>query len=205
MGRIIAEIFLRITGWDAEGERPTSKKFVLIASPHTSNWDLAYLLACTMRYKIRPRWMGKHTLFHGPMGWVMRAVGGIPIRRHLRENVVEQMTRQFEERDELCLTVPPEGTRGLTPFWKSGFYHIARSAQVPIVLGYLDYARKRGGFGPEFEPTGDIKADMDHIRAFYAGKVGKHPENFGEIRLREELEEDDATDGIEGSIPESRA
>ena len=208
MARFIADLFLRITGWDVEGERPKAPRYVLIAAPHTSNWDLAYLLALAGRYHVRPRWMGKHTLFRGPMGPVMRLLGGIPIRRHLRENVVQQMARAFTEHDEPCLTIPPEGTRRLVPCWKSGFYHIATTARVPIVFGYLDYARKRGGFGPEFLPTGDLKADMDLIRAFYAGKVGKHPECFGEIRLREEMEEADsidAVDGIEGELPEARS
>jgi len=202
IGRFIADLFLRITGWEIEGEAPAADKFVLIAAPHTSNWDLAYLLALAMRYGVRPRWMGKHTLFRGPMGPVMRAVGGIPIRRHLRENVVQQMARAFVEHDTLCLTVPPEGTRGQAPMWKSGFYHIARTANVPISLGYLDYARKRGGFGPELLPTGDLKADMDVIRAFYADKVGKHPECFGEIRLREELDDDELGDELETAAPE---
>jgi len=186
MMRMLAEAFLRLTGWKSEGSEPQAKKFVLLAAPHTSNWDLAYLLAIAVRFDVTPHWMGKHTLFRGPMGWLMRRLGGIPIRRHLRENVVEQMTRAFEEHDEFCLTIPPEGTRGRAPHWKSGFYHIARSADVPIVFGYLDYASKRGGLGPEFRPTGDLKADMDVIRAFYAGIRGKHPEDAGEIRLQEE-------------------
>ena len=186
MGTWIAEFFLRLTGWETEGERPRSPKVVLIAAPHTSNWDLAFLLALAMRYDMKPYWMGKHTLFRGPMGWVMRRVGGIPIRRHKREDVVQQMTRVFAERETLCLTVPPEGTRGHVPYWKSGFYHIARGAQVPVVLGYLDYARKRGGFGPEFQLTGDIPADMERIRIFYADKLGKFPACFGKVRLREE-------------------
>jgi len=192
VGRFVADLFLRITGWETEGERPSAAKYVLIAAPHTSNWDLAYLLALAARYGVRPYWMGKHTLFRGPMGPVMRALGGIPVRRHLRENVVQQMARAFTERDELCLTVPPEATRGAAPYWKSGFYHIARTARVPIHLGYLDYARRRGGFGPELVPSGDLVADMDVIRAFYADKVGRHPECFGEIRLREESEADEA-------------
>lgn len=185
----IAQLFLRWTGWEIEGPKPRSPKIVLVAAPHTSNWDLAYLLALAVRYDLRPRWMGKHSLFRGPMGWVMRGLGGIPVRRDRRGNLVEQMTRVFAEREELCLTVPPEGTRGRAECWKSGFYHIARGAGVPIVLGYLDYARRRGGFGPEFHPTGDLVADMDRIRAFYADKVGRYPECFGEVRLREEAEE----------------
>jgi 1-acyl-sn-glycerol-3-phosphate acyltransferase len=201
MGRLVAELFLRITGWDVEGELPPDRHFVLVAAPHTSNWDLAFLLALSLRYGVRPRWMGKHTLFRGPMGPVMRALGGIPVRRHLRENVVQQMARAFTEHEDLCLTVPPEGTRGRAPYWKSGFYHIATTARVPLVLGYLDFARRRGGFGPWFHPTGDLKADMDRIRAFYADKTGRHPECFGEIRLREEIDEEEPLDGIEGELP----
>jgi 1-acyl-sn-glycerol-3-phosphate acyltransferase len=186
MGTWIAEWFLRLTGWETEGERPRSPRIVLVAAPHTSNWDLAFLLALATRYDMKLHWMGKHTLFRGPMGWVMRRVGGIPVRRDLRQSLVQQMADTFAERQTLVLTVPPEGTRGRSEYWKSGFYHIARSAGVPLVLGYLDYARKRGGFGPEFHPTGDVGADMERIRAFYADKVGRYPECFGEVRLREE-------------------
>ena len=97
------------------------------------------------------------------------------------------MARVIEDADQIALTVPAEGTRGYTPHWKSGFYHIARSARVPIVLGYLDYARRRGGFGPELIPTGDVRQDMDEIRAFYADKQGRYPELAGDVRLKEEM------------------
>lgn len=186
MLRWLAEAFLRLTGWETEGERPTADKFVLIAAPHTSNWDLAYLLAMAFRFDLSPRWMGKHTLFRGPMGSLMRRLGGIPIHRHLRGNVVDQMSAAFAASHTLCLTIPPEGTRGRAPHWKSGFYHIARTADVPIVLGYLDFGRRRGGLGPELHTTGDLKADMDVIRAFYKDVRGKHPEACGPIRLAEE-------------------
>ncbi|NNL66060.1 MAG: acyltransferase [Myxococcales bacterium] len=186
MGRWLAELFLRLNGWQTEGQTPEAKKFVLIAAPHTSNWDLAYLLAMAVRFDIKPRWMGKHTLFRGPMGTVMRALGGIPIRRHLRENVVDQMKRTFDENEVLALTIPPEGTRGHTDHWKSGFYHIAVGAGVPLVFSYLDFGRKVGGIGPTYVPTGDVKADMDVIRAFYRDMQGRSPEDFGPIRLKEE-------------------
>jgi 1-acyl-sn-glycerol-3-phosphate acyltransferase len=97
------------------------------------------------------------------------------------------MARAFEARESLALVVSAEGTRGYTPHWRSGFYHIARAAGVPVVLGYLDYARRRGGFGPAILPTGDIRSDMDEIRDFYADKVAKHPDRVGEIRLKEEM------------------
>ena len=187
MKRMLAKLFLRLTGWEAEGGRPVEHKFVLIAAPHTSNWDLAYLLALAAIYDIRVSWMGKHSLFRWPMGPVMQSVGGIPVRRDRRTNMVDAMAAEFDERDTLALVVPTEGTRGYTPHWKSGFYHIARKAKVPIVMGFLDYRRKRGGFGPALLPSGDLREDMDEIRGFYADKVGKHPDGFGEIRLKEEM------------------
>jgi 1-acyl-sn-glycerol-3-phosphate acyltransferase len=159
---------------------------VLIAAPHTSNWDLAYLLALAETFDVRISWLGKHTLFRPPLGALMRSVGGIPVVRHQRGQLVAYATKLFAERAELALAVPAEGTRSRAEYWKSGFYHIARSAGVPIVCGYLDYARRRGGFGLSFEPTDDVRADMDRVRAFYADKVGRYPACFGPVRLKEE-------------------
>jgi len=116
----------------------------------------------------------------------MRSVGGIPVVRHQRGQLVAEASKLFAERDELALVVPAEGTRSRAEHWKSGFYHIARSAGVPIVCGYLDYARRRGGFGLTLPATGDVRADMDRIRAFYADKVGRYPEKFGPVRLQDE-------------------
>ncbi|MCG8589110.1 MAG: lysophospholipid acyltransferase family protein [Proteobacteria bacterium] len=186
MRKRLALWFLGRTGWEPEGVRPTEPRFVLIAAPHTSNWDLPYLLALAVVFDVRVSWMGKHGLFRPPLGWLMRRLGGIPVVRHRRGNLVAQMARAFGERESLALVVPAEGTRGYVTHWKSGFYRIAEAAGVPIVMGYLDYARRRGGFGPALHPSGDVGADMDRIRAFYADKVGKYPECFGEVRLAEE-------------------
>jgi 1-acyl-sn-glycerol-3-phosphate acyltransferase len=186
MMKLLARTFLACTGWRAEGRRPAPDKFVLIGAPHTSNWDLLYLLALAQIFGVRVSWMGKHTLFRWPMGWLMTRLGGIPVRRHVRENAVKQMANAFRDAGALALTVPAEATRRYTDHWKSGFYHIAREARVPIVMGYLDYARKRGGFGPELLPTGDVKRDMDEIRHFYGDKTGKYPECFSQVRLKEE-------------------
>lgn len=187
MRRALASLFLRATGWRPEGRRPASRRYVLIAAPHTSNWDLAYLLALATIYDVRVSWMGKHSLFRGPWGALLRRVGGIPVDRRHRGNLVRQMTEFFESTERLALTVPAEGTRSYAPHWRSGFYHIARSANVPVVLGYLDYQRKRGGFGPELVLTGDVAQDMDEIRSFYSDKVGRYPERFGPVRLKEEM------------------
>lgn len=186
---------MKLTGWEPEGKAPEARKFVLLAAPHTSNWDLPYLLALATVFGIRVSWIGKHTLFVGPMGPIMRFFGGISIDRRKRSNMVAQMAEAFEKADYLALTVPPEGTRSRVPHWKSGFYHIAREANVPIVLGFLDYKRRRGGFGPEIIPTGDIKADMDRIREFYKDKIAKYPEKFGDVRLKEEDPAPDAAAG----------
>jgi 1-acyl-sn-glycerol-3-phosphate acyltransferase len=185
--RLLAKGFLGLTGWRPEGQRPVARRYVVIAAPHTSNWDLAYLLAFSVIFDVKIRWMGKQQLFRGPMGTVMRMLGGVPVHRERRNDLVEQMADFIRESDEIALTVPAEGTRSYVPHWRSGFYHIARAAEVPIVLSYLDYARRRGGFGPELVPTGNVREDMDEIRAFYADKQGRYPERFGEVRLKEEM------------------
>jgi len=187
MGKFVARWFLRLTGWEREGSTPVESKFVLIAAPHTSNWDLAYLLAMAAVSDLKISWMGKHQLFRPPLGWFMRALGGIPIVRHQRRNMVDQMIEAFSEREQLALVVPVEATRARTEHWKSGFYHIASQAGVPIVMSYLDYARKRGGFGPSLIPSGDLRRDMDEFRAFYEPISAKHPEEFGPVRFEKEI------------------
>jgi 1-acyl-sn-glycerol-3-phosphate acyltransferase len=182
----LAKRFLRLTGWALEGERPTARGYLLIAAPHTTNWDLVYFLAHAWAFGISPSWMGKHTLFRGPLGPVMRWLGGVPVYRTRVGGLVSQMAQAFQRDPDLVLTVPPEGTRARATHWKSGFYQIARAAKVPIVMGYLDYERRRGGLGPELVPGDDVRADMDEIRAFYADKHGKYPDRFGDIRLAEE-------------------
>lgn len=182
----LAKGFLWLTGWTREGEVPAARSYVLIAAPHTTNWDLLWFLAHAWAFGVRVSWMGKHTLFRGPMGTVMRWLGGVPVRRDRAGGMVAQMADAFARRPDLVLTVPPEGTRRYVAHWKSGFYQIARAAGVPIVLGYLDYARKCGGLGPALIPTDDLGADMDEIRAFYADKQGLHPDRFGAVRLKEE-------------------
>ena len=184
--RTIGHAFLKAAGWKVEGNRPPIDRYVIIAAPHTSNWDMPFMLAFAFIYDIPVRWMGKHTLFKPPFGPFMKMLGGMPIVRHRPGGIVEQMVEAFEENDELVLMVPAEGTRSYVDYWKSGFYRIAVAADVPVVLSYLDFSRKEGGIGPALKMTGDVHADMDRIRAFYAGKTGLRPENVGVIRLREE-------------------
>jgi 1-acyl-sn-glycerol-3-phosphate acyltransferase len=173
-------------GWRVEGTLPETRKFVFIAAPHTSNWDLPFMLATAYILGVEISWMGKHTLFEGPFGWFMRALGGIPVNRTAPQGLVQQVAAVFQRSDTLILAIPPEGTRKKVAYWKSGFYHIARSAQVPIGLSFLDFGRKVAGLGPLITPTGDIRADMEQVRAFYRDIRGKHPALESEPRLREE-------------------
>ena len=180
---LVGRIILKVSGWKDVGHKPPFRKYVLIAAPHTSNWDLVFMLAIGKAAGIHPSWMGKHTMFRGLFGRMLRWLGGVPVDRTARRDVVQQMADAFAEADDLVLAIPPEGTRSLTKQWRSGFYHIARAANVPVVMGFLDYARKEGGIGPAVHLTGDPKADMDVLRAFYSEKKGRFPERFGPIRL----------------------
>ena len=130
--------------------------------------------------------MGKHTLFEGPFGRFFRYLGGVSVDRRKSLDQVAQIVKLFEERERMVLVIAPEGTRGTTAYWKSGFYHIARGAKVPLVLGFLDYKKKRGGVGEVFLPGDNLEADVDRIRTFYAGVTAKHPERFSNIRLKSE-------------------
>ncbi|MFO0948125.1 MAG: lysophospholipid acyltransferase family protein [Planctomycetota bacterium] len=188
MLKLLAKGFLRWNGWEPEGELPPERSFVLVSAPHTSNWDFVYLLALASVYGIRLRWIGKHTLFMWPFGGLMRFLGGVSIDRRSRQNMVEQVCEAFRTRPDLIIAVPPEATRSRAEHWKTGFYYMALGAKVPIVLGFLDYKRRRGGFGPSFHPSGDIDADMKKIRDFYQNITGKHPEHFGPIRIKPPVE-----------------
>jgi 1-acyl-sn-glycerol-3-phosphate acyltransferase len=182
----LAKRWLEKAGWSIEGSAPKEPKFVLIAAPHTSNWDLVYALACGTALGLSIHWMGKDSLFRGPAGVCLRLLGGIPVDRSAHHDLVQTMAREFARHERFVLLVPPEGTRKAVQYWKSGFYRIAQQAGVPIALGVLDYRTKRVGLGPMVWPSDDVRADMARIRAFYADKQGKHPEGFASPRLREE-------------------
>jgi 1-acyl-sn-glycerol-3-phosphate acyltransferase len=177
-------MFLKMLGWRVEGEIPSIKKFVIIAAPHTSNWDFPITLAVAFALKVKIYWMGKAAMFRWPFGALLRWLGGIPIDRSRTHNMVDQSVQAFQERDNLIMVVPPEGTRKKVSYWKTGFYHIARGAGVPIVLGFLDYRRKAGGIGPTFFPTGRIGEDLNQIHAFYAAITGKRQRQFGNAVVR---------------------
>ncbi|MEZ6187149.1 MAG: lysophospholipid acyltransferase family protein [Planctomycetota bacterium] len=185
--RAIGRLYLRVAGWSVAGEVPPDPKFVMIAAPHTSNWDFPYMIAISYALGVRLRWLGKASLFRFPFGIFMRGMGGIPVDRSKRNNLVDQVADAFARHERLIVTVPAEGTRaGGTGYWKSGFYRMAQAAGVPIALGFLDFTNKRGGIGPMIVPTGDVQADMDRIRAFYRAEMAKFPADFTQPRLRDE-------------------
>ena len=186
MKKWVAVQILRLLGWKIEGNRPQIKQCVLIAAPHTSNWDFPMMILFTTAFELKIQWMAKHSLFIPPLGFIMRALGGIPIIRHRRNDMVNSMIEQFKNQDQLFLVMPTEGTRGWAEHWRSGFYYIAHGAGIPILPSYLDYSKKRGGFGPEITTSGNIEADMEVLREFYAPMHGKFPDLSGPIRLREE-------------------
>ena len=162
-------------GWRAHGVMPEPRKFVLIAAPHTSNWDFFYFLGLTDDLGIKPHFMAKASLFRWPFTNFMLDMGGVPVDRTSNKNYVQQMIEEFGRRDEFMLTIAPEGTRGTVKAWKTGFYHIAVGAGVPLVLGMMDYGSKTGGLGPAIWPTGDYKADMAEVAKKYAKVRPKHP------------------------------
>lgn len=184
MRKKLAEFLLSLLGWSVESKLPDTKRFVVIGAPHTSNWDFPIGLLGMWALDANFRWVGKHTLFTGPFKWLFTWLGGIPVDRRVHTGFIHRSAELLQESERMALCLAPEGTRSRTEYWKSGFYHIATEAGVPIALGYLDYSTKTLGVGAYFQPSGDIDADMEIIRKFYQGKVGKRPEQQGEVRLR---------------------
>jgi 1-acyl-sn-glycerol-3-phosphate acyltransferase len=159
------------------------RKFVVIAAPHTSNWDFLLFLAVVHHFGIRARVIGKASLVRWPFGSLMRRLGVIPVRRDAPQGLVDQVVATFGAVEDLALTIAPEGTRKWASHWHSGFYRIAVAAGVPIVLAFIDGDRSVAGLGPILEPTGDIEADMELIRDFYLPIRGIRPQKGGPITL----------------------
>lgn len=169
-------LLYRMRGWRAVGIVPEPQRFILIAAPHTSNWDFVNFLGLTADLGIRPFFMGKLSLFRWPIGGFIRQMGGVPVDRRGGGNVVQQMVDEFARRTEFMLTVAPEGTRGKAAKWRTGFYQIAMAAKVPLVVGFMDYGTKTGGLGPLIWPTGDFRADMMKVFEVYKGCTARFPE-----------------------------
>ena len=163
-------------GWSISGTLPPDRKFVIMGASRTSNWDFLVFLGAVHAVGRQIRFIGKHSLFRWPLGGFMRALGGVPVDRGSRHDLVSQIVDQFQAHDDFILVVAPEGTRSFTTQWKSGFYQIALKAGVPIVAAGPDYPSKRGVFGPVIRPTGDYQADIRPALAFFRTLTPKHPE-----------------------------
>ena len=173
----ISHLILKIAGWRVVGTLPHSTRFVIIAAPHTSNWDFPLMLLISFAMEMKVNWMGKDAIFRKPFKGFFKWLGGIPIDRSSNNNVVQQSIDTLTHNENLALIVPPSGTRQRVTRWKTGFYHIANGAKVPIALGFLDYQKKIGGIGPHLVPQGNLAVDMEIISKFYAQVTGKYPEN----------------------------
>lgn len=175
----LAGFILKIFGWKVTAGVPEGiDKAVIIMAPHTSNWDFVIGRLAFASKGIRISLMIKKESFFFPLGPVLRALGGIPVDRRHSQNTVKNISRYFETREKFYLVITPEGTRKRVERWKKGFYFIAEHAQVPILLGYMDYRKKEGGIGPMITPGGDFDKDFAVIRDFYSGMHARHPEKF---------------------------
>lgn len=182
--KALARLIIRLSRWQTIGQAPRSG--ILVGAPHTSNWDWVAMLLITWQDGVQAKVLIKRELFRGPLALLLRATGGIPLDRANPGETVRALLAEANDDDEFLLVLAAEGTRGKADYWKSGFYRIAQQTGLPITLGFIDGATRTMGFGPTFTPTGDIAADMNLVRAFYADKSGIHPELRTEPRLREE-------------------
>ncbi len=172
--RIISLILLKTLRWKAIGTPPEQNKYIIIVAPHTSNWDVFYGVILAFTLKLDARFLAKKELFHWPFAPIIRWLGGIATDRSSHSNIVDKIVKIFNENEKFVLALAPEGTRHKADYWKSGFYHIAKVANIPIVLAFIDYGTKTGGAGPLLYPSGDIDKDMVTIRNFYLNKKGKN-------------------------------
>ena len=184
--RLLARAFWTFSKWKLVTEPAPNRPTILIGAPHTSNWDFVVMLAIAWRMRVDVHWLGKHSLFTGWRGPIMRGLGGIPVDRSDPSKIVTEVVDRMRDGEVFALVITPDGTRGGHTHWKSGFHRIAMATGMPVTLGYLDTATRTTGLGPTLEMTGDIAADMDRIREFYADKRGIRPHLQITPRLREE-------------------
>jgi 1-acyl-sn-glycerol-3-phosphate acyltransferase len=185
MLKALSKLLFKVSGWKLIGEMPEGcRKAVMIAAPHTSYWDLVYARAAFFMMDIPVRYTIKKEMMKSPLAPLLKSLGAIPIDRQKvktdgidqKESLTEAMVRLFEKREELVVLVTPEGTRKRVETWKSGFYYVALGANVPIILGFLDYKTKEAGIGPAIIPSGNWEEDIEKIMSFYRNKTAKHPE-----------------------------
>ena len=180
----LSKFLLKFFGWTFDSCEPIMQRCVLIAAPHTSNWDFPMMLAYGFEQKLNYCWLGKHTLFIGPMGTFMRRLGGIPVDRSKKNDYVLTLSEEIMAKDSCILIIPPEGTRSRSEYWKSGFLHIARKANVPIVFGRLDYKKKNLTFSKHISACLSDKEIMSYAQKFYHDVTAFNPTNFGPVRLK---------------------
>ena len=179
MKKILGRLFLKFMGWKLVGEVPKEvKKAVLVCAPHTSNWDFPFALASFAMADLKVNYFIKKSWFFFPMNFFFKATGGVPVDRSKNRGLVDSMTLLLKESDEMIVAVPAEGTRSWVPKWKTGFYHIAKSAKVPIIMGYVDFKNKEVGFGPTYNISGDFEKDMSRIQEFFKYKTPKFPNKY---------------------------
>jgi 1-acyl-sn-glycerol-3-phosphate acyltransferase len=182
--RTFARLLLRISRWKTVGTPPP--RGVLVGAPHTSNWDWVVTILLSWDSSIQPRLLVKKEMFRGPLGPLMKVTGAVALDRANPGGTVRQLLADAREDESFLLAIAAEGTRSKGEYWKSGFYRIAQQSGLPITLAFVDGPSRTVGWGPTFDPTGDVRADMDLVRAFYADKRGIKPEGFTTPRLREE-------------------
>ncbi len=185
MLKALSRTLLKLFGWTVIEPPARPARAVLVGYPHTSNWDGVIALFTKLALDLDARWVAKDSLFCGPLDWIFRRLGGIPIKRNVRNGFVADMVARFAAQPEFLLVIAPEGTRSLTPGWKSGFYRIALGAKVPVALAFVDYSRRQAGILTYLTMTGDPAADIAAIAAHYEGRQGKHPELASPIRWLE--------------------
>ncbi|MDC0948311.1 lysophospholipid acyltransferase family protein [Gammaproteobacteria bacterium] len=182
--KFLSTRILHLVGWQLDHRIPTEDHAVVIGFPHTSNWDFIISMLAMPALGFRFNWVAKHSMFFWPLAGLFKRMGGIPLDRDKSIGFVEQTIAQMKIRDRFVLVIAPEGTRSRRDYWKSGFYHVAVGAGVPISLGYIDYGRKVVGVGKTFKPSGDIDADFAVIAEFYADKHGLHPAKQSPVTWR---------------------
>lgn len=179
--RALGRFALGLAGWRIVSEVPPIPRFVAVVAPHTSNWDFFLGIGVLFALDLEVRWLGKHTLFRGPVAPLLRALGGRPVRRHAPEGVVAEVAAAIRAEPRFILALAPEGTRRRVARWRTGFYRIAEAAGVPIVPVWLDFGRREVGIGEPLAPTGDLGADVAALQAVYRPQMARHPELFWDV------------------------
>jgi len=178
---LIGRAWLRVMGWRIEGALPPAPRYVLIVAPHTANADFFVGLAAKWALGLRAKWLGKHTLFRGPLRWLLRALGGVPVDRSHPDGTVESVLAEMTAAPSFVLALAPEGTRRLTEGWKTGFYRVAVAAGVPILPVAFDWSTRRVFLRTPVQPTGEAATDIPRLRAMYHKGTARHPELFNDI------------------------